>query len=197
MPIAINNNISSLNSCMAFGRQDIDWFMPKQRYPSKRACSRNICSVILINTFKEAQYHYERITTTPGAHETQGDMYHGTLVAMTHTHNQLNNYQEFERWAQRATEDLPHSIQGWYQWGKALMHLNQSEAALEKTSRALVCKHMISSVQMDYSNLRIFCMEEATAILVYLNRHQETKNILGDALKKEAAPRISEFVYNL
>lgn len=154
-------------------------------------------TLVFYNRLKEAQYHYERITTTPGARETQGDVYHGALVAMAHTHQQLNNYQEAERWARRAVEDRPQSMQGWYHWGRALMHLNAGEAALEKFSRALVCKHMLSSLQVDYSGLRISCLEAATAILVSLNRHKDAENLLQEALKKEAAPRIYELLDQL
>ncbi len=147
--------------------------------------------------YKEAQGHYERVVTTPDARDIQGDVYHAALIAMASTHNILMNYQEAEDWARRAAQERPQGIQGWYQWGKALMHLNQNEASLEKLFRALACRDLISTVMVDYSSLRIACLEAATAILVSLNRRREAENLLRDALKKEAAPRISALLDKL
>jgi tetratricopeptide (TPR) repeat protein len=56
---------------------------------------------------------------------------------------------------------------------------------------------MLSSLQVDYSGLRISCLEAATAILVSLNRHKDAENLLQEALKKEAAPRIHELLDQL
>jgi len=154
-------------------------------------------TLVCFNRFEEAQHHYERIIATPGARDTQADVYHGALVAMADTQNRLNNYNEAEEWARRAVEDRPPSIQGWYQWGKALFSLNQREAALEKFYRALACKVVISSVQVDYSGLRISCLEAATYILSILNRHKEAEKILKEEIKKETSPRISELLIKL
>ena len=154
-------------------------------------------TLLYFNRFQEAQGHYERIATTPGARDTQADVYYGSLVAMAKTHNQLNNYKEAARWARCAVEDRPKGMQGWYQWGYALMHLNESEAALEKFYRALECKNMVTSVQVDYNGLRISCLEAATSILMSLGRHEEAEKLLKEALRREATPRISELLHKL
>ena len=154
-------------------------------------------TLVHFKRFKEAQGHYERVITTPDARDTQGDIYHAALIAMAVTHNILMNFREAENWARRAAQDRPQGIQGWCHWGQALIHLNQNKAALEKLFRALTCKDLISTVMVDYSGLRIACLEAATAILVSLNRHQEAENLLRDALKKEAAPRISALLDKL
>lgn len=154
-------------------------------------------TLMYFNRFKDAQQHYELITKTPGARDTQADVYHGALVAMAHTHNQMNNYQEAMRWAQCAVEDRPQGMQGWYQWGKALIYLNQDETALEKFYQALACRNVMSSVQVDYSNLRISCLEAASSILVRQNRHEEAERLLKEALMKEPGLRISEILAKL
>jgi len=154
-------------------------------------------TLMYFNRFKDAQHHYDLIIKTPGARETQADVYHGALVAMAHTHNQMKNYQEAMRWAQCAAEDRPQGMQGWYQWGKALMYINQNEAALEKFHHALACRNVISSVQVDYGNLRISCLEAASSILVKLNRHEEAERLLKEALEKEPGPQISELLEKL
>lgn len=147
--------------------------------------------------FKEAQGHYERVITTPDACDIQGDVYHASLIAMASTHNLLKNYRDAEDWARRAAQERPHDLQGWYHWGRALMHLDQNEAALEKLFRALACSNLITTVMVDYNGLRIACLDAATAILVSLNRHQEAETLLREALKKYAIPRISALLDKL
>jgi len=151
-------------------------------------------NLVYFNRFEEAQEYYLGVVNTPGARDTQGDVYYGALVAMAHTHIQLNNYIEAERWACRAVEDRPQSLQGWHQWGKALAYMNQGDAALDKYYRALACKNTISSVQVDYSGLKISCLESAVTILITQNRHKEAEDLLQEELRKGAVPRISDLL---
>ncbi len=147
--------------------------------------------------FQEAQLHYEEIMRTPGARQEQEDVYHGALVRLAQIYNLYNKRKEAVELAQRALEIHPEDIQGWYQWGYALMRLNENEAALEKFSRALACKNIISSVQVNYGALRISCLESAANILVSMGRQQEAENLLRDALKQESLPQISALLDKL
>lgn len=147
--------------------------------------------------FEEAQLHYEAIVRMPGAREVQGDIYHRALARLAQIYNLNNNHKEAAEMAQRAVEEYPEDIQGWYQWGSALMLLKEKQAALEKFSRALACKYIISSVPVDYDALRISCLKAAAVLLVSMGREPEAKNLLRDALKQGPSPQISALLDEL
>ena len=91
-------------------------------------------TLVHANRVAEAQGHYERITKTPGSRLTQCDVYHGALVALADTHFCLGHYREARLWAERAAVDQPQSVQGWYQWGRALFAPRRSRTRPESDS---------------------------------------------------------------
>ena len=146
----------------------------------------------------ESLEHYERITKTPEARQTQCDVYHGALAALADNHFRLSHYREARDWGERAAQDRPRSIQGWYQLGRALFALDDYEPALKAIDRALRCPAEVSSVQVDHAAIRLGCIEMATYILISLNRHGEAETLLKKALQEAAAePRVYDLLGQL
>jgi len=155
-------------------------------------------TLVRADRIAEAQGHYELITKTPGARMTQCDVYHGALVALADTHFCQGHYGEAQHWAQRATQDQPRSIQGWYQWGKALFALDDHEPALKAIDRALQCPAAVSSVQVDHAAIRVRCLEMATHILITLNRHSDAEALLKTVLPGAGTdPRVYDLLGQL
>jgi tetratricopeptide (TPR) repeat protein len=147
--------------------------------------------------FQEAQLQYEKIIGTPGARQEQEDVYHGALVCLAPIYLLYNKYEEAAKLARRAVEIKPDDIQGWYQWGSALMRLNANEEALEKFSRALACKYTLSSVTVNYNALRIYCLEAMAKTLQVMSREQEAINLIQDELKRQPSPQVSALLDKL
>ncbi|MBN1382358.1 MAG: tetratricopeptide repeat protein [Deltaproteobacteria bacterium] len=154
-------------------------------------------TLITFNRIQEAQSQYEQITKTPGARNLQRDVFQGALVALADTHWQLKNYREAEKWAEQAAQDRPQNIQGWHQWGRALISLDRREEGLDKLKRALTRRNIASTLQVDYASIRLACLESAVFILVTLNRPQEAESLLNDAMDKDDAPRIYDLLGQL
>lgn len=147
--------------------------------------------------FQEAEFQYEQIVRMPGARQEQEDVYHGALVRLAQIYNLHNKRREAAELARHATELRPEDMQGWYQWGSVLMRQKESEAALEKFSRALACPKTISSIVVNYRALKIFCLEGAANVMVSMGRQQEAQELLQDALKQEPLPEISALLDKL
>ncbi|MEN6473602.1 MAG: glycosyltransferase [Syntrophaceae bacterium] len=154
-------------------------------------------SLVDLNRSEEAQLHYEAIVRRPWARQQQEDIYHAALVCLARMYGLDNNHKKTKELAQRAVEVKPQDIQGWYYWGSALMHLKENEAALEKFSRALACKDIISTVPVRYGALRISCLTSATILLVSMGRQPEAEELLQNALKQEPSPEIAALLDKL
>jgi tetratricopeptide (TPR) repeat protein len=144
-----------------------------------------------LNRPKEAQLHYEEIVGRPGARQQQEDIYHMALACLARMHGLNNDHSKAAELARQAVEVKPQDIQGWYYWGTALMHLKENGEALEKFSRALACKNIVSTVPVRYGALRKSCLTSATILLVSMGRQQEAEDLLQNALKQEPSPEIA------
>lgn len=149
------------------------------------------------NRHEDAQRQYEEIVRNPDARQQQEDIYHGALVCLAHIYYRAQRHREAAELAQRAVEVKPEAMQGWHQWGSALMRLNEKEAALEKYFRALACKNIVSTVPVKYGALRIACFVSTANLLVSMGRQQEAEDLLQNALKQEPSPEIKALLDKL
>ncbi len=140
-------------------------------------------SLVLNGRMEEAANHYEKIAFTKGAYEKQADVLVRSLVALARWHRDSGRFSAAEQWAKEAVAKRGDDMEALYELASAQAARGDIGSAFRIISEAFKCEPYISSVVVDFINVRAAMYELIIKLLRASQKHIEA----GEWLRKGIA----------